>query len=148
MGEIDPRPEITRRIMRGTSRHLLSSGYAVVSEMALPNGRRADLVALSPHGHLLIVEVKSGVDDFRADSKWPEYRDYCDRFSFAVGPDFPQERLPDTAGLIVADAFGGLTLREAETSPLAAARRKAMLIMFAQLAAGRLQALIDPRPDA
>ncbi len=148
MDEVDSRPHITRQIMRGATRHLLASGYAVVSEMALSNGRRADLVALSPHGQLLIVEVKSGIEDFRADSKWPEYRDYCDRFSFAVGPDFPHERLPDTAGLIVADAFGGLILREAMTIPLPAARRKAMLIIFAQLAAGRLQALIDPRPEA
>ncbi|MGL5362012.1 MAG: MmcB family DNA repair protein [Bosea sp. (in: a-proteobacteria)] len=148
MIEVDARPAITRQIMRGTARHLLASGYAVVSEMVLANGRRADLVGLSPQGQLLIVEVKSGIEDFRADSKWPEYREFCDTFSFAVGPEFPQERLPETAGLIVADAFGGLILREAEVIPLSAARRKAMLIAFAQLAAGRLQALVDPRIEA
>lgn len=145
MGESDSRPSLTRQIMRGAARHLLASGYATVTEMALANGRRADLVALSPGGQLLIVEVKSGIEDYHADSKWPEYRDYCDAFSFAVGPDFPHERLPDTVGLIVADAFGGLTLREALPVPLVAARRKAMMIAFSRLAATRLQALVDPR---
>jgi hypothetical protein len=141
----ESRPALTRQIMRGTARHLQASGYAVVAEMALANGRRADLVGLSPTGQLLIVEVKSGLEDYRADSKWPEYRDYCDALSFAVGPDFPHERLPESVGLIVADSFGGLTLREALPVPLVAARRKAMMIAFARLAAARLQALVDPQ---
>ena len=144
MDEAVARPLITRQIMRGTARHLLASGYAVISEMTLASGRRADLVALSPVGQLLIVEVKSGLEDFRADSKWLEYRAYCDGLAFAVSPYFPVEMLPDTVGLIMADGFGAATLREARIEPLAAPRRKAMMIAFARHAAMRLQMLNDP----
>ena len=40
-------------------------------------------------GAITLVEVKSCRADFVADRKWQEYLAYCDRFYFAVGPDFP-----------------------------------------------------------
>jgi hypothetical protein len=112
-------------------------GYAPLAEVVLPNGRRADLMALGPRGDILIVEVKSGRDDFLTDRKWGEYRPYCDSFYFAVSPDFPQDLLPDEPGLIVADAFGGAVVRETAQVPLAGARRKALTLAFARLAAMR-----------
>ena len=78
----------------------------------LANGRRADMLALGRDGELVIVEIKSSVADFRADRKWPEYRDYCDRLYFAVAGGFPQELIPEECGLIVADGFGAAFLRE------------------------------------
>ena len=89
--------------------------------MTLPNGRRADIMALGPRGEIAIAEVKSGLEDFRTDRKWGEYLPYCDAFYFAVAPEFPREILPETPGLIVADGFGGAVLREA---PVAAGRRR------------------------
>ncbi|SIQ84550.1 MULTISPECIES: MmcB family DNA repair protein [unclassified Bosea (in: a-proteobacteria)] len=138
------RPEITRSVCRGASRHLRERGYAVVKEMTFANGRRGDIVALLPSGELWVVEVKSGVLDYRVDGKWPDYRDYCDGFLFAVAPDFPQEILPDDVGLIVADGYGGALLREPPRHPLAPARRKMLTIAFARLAAGRLAQIEDP----
>jgi hypothetical protein len=138
------RPEITRAVCRGASRHLRERGYAVVKEMTFANGRRGDIVALSPSGELLVVEVKSGIEDYRVDGKWPDYRDYCDGFLFAVAPEFPREILPEDVGLIVADAFGGELLREPPRHQLAPARRKMLTIAFARLAAGRLALLEDP----
>lgn len=135
------RPEITRAVCRGASRHLRERGYAVVKEMTFANGRRGDIVALSVKGELLVVEVKSGVEDYRVDGKWPDYRDYCDGFLFAVAPEFPQEILPADVGLIVADAYGGALLREPPRHPLAPARRKMLTIAFARLAAERLELL-------
>lgn len=131
------RPETTAAVTRGAARLLSALGYAPLSEVTLPNGRRADLMALGPKGQIFIVEVKSSVDDFRVDVKWPEYRPYCDAFAFAVAPEFPREILPDEPGLIVADAFGGAILREAGLEPLAGARRKALTLAFARLAALR-----------
>jgi hypothetical protein len=138
------RPEATRLVLRGAARLMRSFGAAVVSEMTFASGRRGDLVCLSPSGEIAVVEVKSGLEDFRADAKWPDYRLYCDRFYFAVGLDFPRERLPEDVGLIVADGFGGNLLREAPHHPLAPARRKAVTIAFARLAAERLIGLTDP----
>lgn len=138
------RPEITRAVCRGASRHLRERGFAVVKEMTFANGRRGDIVALSPAGELLVVEVKSGIEDYRVDGKWPDYRDYCDGFFFAVAPEFPREILPEDVGLIVADAWGGELLREAPRHPLAPARRKMLTIAVARLAAVRLAGIEDP----
>jgi hypothetical protein len=131
------RPETTASVTRGTARLLIALGYAPLTEVTLPNGRRADLMALGPKGQIFIVEVKSCLDDFRVDAKWAEYAPYCDAFAFAVPPEFPRELLPEEPGLIVADGFGGAVLREAPSVPLAGARRKALTLAFGRLAAMR-----------
>ena len=114
------RPETTDLVTRGAARLMVALGYAPLLEVGLPNGRRADIMALGPKGEILIVEVKSGALDYKTDRKWGEYAPYCDAFSFAVAPEFPRQILPDEPGLIVADAFGGAVLREAPVFPLAA----------------------------
>ena len=131
------RPETTEAVTRGAARLLISLGWAPVAETPLPNGRRADLMALGPRGELAIVEVKSSLEDYRCDLKWGEYAPYCDAFYFAVGPEFPRLILPEEPGLIVADGFGGAILREAPPTLLAPARRKALTLAFARLAASR-----------
>lgn len=130
-------------IVRGTRRLLGGLGFFGVTEMSLANNRRADIAALGPGGEIWMVEVKSSVADFRSDSKWPEYMPYCDQLYFAVGSDFPHELIPDETGLIVADAFGGAVLREAPEDRLPAARRKAMTLRLARLAALRLTQTAD-----
>jgi hypothetical protein len=131
------RPEITGVVTRGAAKLFLALGYAPLAEVGLPNGRRADLMALGPRGEIAIAEVKSGLEDFRADHKWAEYAPFCDSFYFAVDADFPREILPEGPGLIVADGFGGAVLIEAPTVPLVAARRRALTLAFARLAAAR-----------
>ena len=138
------RPEITASVTRGAARLLVDLGYAPLAEVTLPNGRRADLMALSPRGEIAIVEVKSGLEDYRVDRKWHEYLAYCDRFAFAVAPEFPLDILPEDPGLIVADAFGGAVLREPPVATLAGARRKALTLAFGRLAAMRAAGLTDP----
>ena len=138
----------TARITLAASRYCALSGWAVVGEMPLPNGRRADLLALLPDGGFVIIEVKSCARDYLADGKWPEYRDYCDRLYFAVDLDFPQALLPEAAGLLVAEGGEAVRLREAPAHPLAPARRRALLHRFATLAAVRLAALADPAGHA
>lgn len=131
-------------IQRGVRRYFASLGAVTLCELTLATWRRADVMALMPDGRLTIVEVKSSLADFRADSKWHEYRDWCDSFAFAVAPEFPLEILPEDAGLIVADAFGAEMLRAPPAHPLAPARRKAVTLRFARAAASRLHRLADP----
>jgi hypothetical protein len=131
------RPETTDAVTRGAARLLIALGYAPLAEVTLPNGRRADLMALGPRGEIAIAEVKSGLEDYRVDRKWGEYGPFCDLFYFAVAPRFPREILPEGPGLIVADAFGGAVLVEAPAIALAPARRKALTLAFARLAALR-----------
>ena len=136
--------ETALSVARGTARLLHAHGFSVVSELPLPSGRRADLVALDSGGTIWIVEIKSSVADFRADQKWQEYRAHCDRLFFATAQDVPCEIFPPDAGLIVADHFGAAFHCEAPEHRLAAATRKAMLLLFARAAARRLQSLVDP----
>ncbi|WP_428152701.1 DNA repair putative endonuclease MmcB [Brevundimonas sp.] len=131
------RPETTLGVTRGAARLLADMGYAPLLEVCLPNGRRADVMALGRKGDIVIVEVKSGIEDYRVDRKWPEYAPFCDAFFFAVAPEFPEGVLPDEPGLIVADQFGGAVVRDAPVAMLAPARRKALTIAFGRLAAMR-----------
>ncbi len=132
-------------IARGTARFLHALGYAVVSELPLPSGRRADLVAVGGDGEIIVVEIKSSVADFRADQKWTDYRLHCDRLFFATIVDVPCEIFPPDAGLIVADAFGASIVCEAPEHRIPAATRKSVMLRFAQAAALRLQAIADPQ---
>jgi len=132
------RTETTLALARGLTRMLGDHGLASVLEVPLSNGRRADVMALSPRGEIWIVETKSCVADFAVDAKWPDYVDYCDRFFFAVTEAFPRDLIPGDVGLIVADGFGGAILRDSPVRTLAAARRKAVTLLFARLAAQRL----------
>ncbi len=134
------RPEVTALLARGSARVLYNHGLAALLEVPLANGRRADLMGLAGAGEIWIVETKSCLEDFTVDQKWPDYQDYCDRFYFAVTEDFPRELIPSQVGLIVADGFGGAILREAPLQALAGARRKAVTLLFARLAAQRLAA--------
>lgn len=131
------RPQTTGVVTRGAARLLLALGHTPLAEVALPNGRRADLMALGPRGEITIVEVKSSLEDYRCDHKWGDYLPYCDAFYFAVAPEFPRRILAEGPGLIVADAFGGAVLIDAPSTPLAPARRKSLTLAFARLAAMR-----------
>jgi hypothetical protein len=137
-------PARTIAIRREAARLCRQMAWAPVHEMPLPNGRRADILALCPDGRFIIVEVKSGAPDFLADNKWPEYREFCDALYFAVDADFPRALLPADVGLIVTAEREAEMLREAPAHPLASARRRALLHRFATLAACRLENLLDP----
>jgi hypothetical protein len=128
----------------GAIRLLESMGHGALTEFPLRSGRRADILSIGEKGEIWIVEVKSGVPDFRSDHKWQDYLEWCDRFFFAVGPEFPAEILPMEAGLIIADEYEAILVQEPAATPLAGARRKALTLRFAHLAARRLSGRDDP----
>jgi hypothetical protein len=136
--------ETALMVARGTQRLLRSLGLACVCELGLASGRRADIVALGGDGTIWIVEIKSSVEDFRVDQKWPDYRAHCDALFFATASQVPLEIFPPEAGLIVADGYSAEFVREAPEHRLHAATRKSMMLTFARAAALRLHALGDP----
>ncbi len=137
--------ETALAVARGTARLLRSLGFSCISELPLPSGRRADLVALNERGEIWIVEIKSSVEDLRADQKWPDYRAHCDRLFFAFTQDMPCELFPEQTGLIVADAYGAFMQCEAPEHRLPAPTRKQMTLRFAMAAAQRINRLVDPQ---
>ena len=132
-------------IRRGMTRALMQQNIACLPEVPLPNHRRADLMAVTDKGEIWIIEIKSGLPDFQADQKWPDYLPYCDRFYFAVAPDFPTEKLPETAGYWLADAYGAEMLRDTQNDKLAPARRNVLLRRMARIGAYRWARLTDPK---
>ena len=136
--------ETAAAIQRGVGRLLRAHDYALLTEFTLASGRRADVIGLSSKGMLWIIEIKSSPEDFRADSKWPEYREYSDQFSFAIPQSMDIDLMPSEAGLIVADQWGAEIIRHAPEHPLHASRKRAVHMAFARTAAQRLHGLWDP----
>ena len=137
---------VTRGVLRLFQRHDLFG----LTEAPLPNGRRADIMALDAAGHLIIVEIKGSRADLMGDMKWPDYFDYCDRYFWAVPAGFDlglfdgEALWPARTGLIVADQYYAEIIRAAPTEPLAPARRKAETLRFARRAARRHWVDCDP----
>ena len=100
-------------VRRGVQRLLTQMGAHVLPELSLSSGRRADLVALTRQGDIWIIEIKSSIEDFRVDRKWPEYRLHSDRFFFATHPEVPAEIFPGDCGFILSDGYGAEIMREA-----------------------------------
>jgi hypothetical protein len=143
-------PLIAQDVARGVTRLFFRGDMFALCEVPLPNGRRADMMAIDARGQLIIVEIKVSRADLMADCKWADYLDYCDLFYWAVPAGFALEPFGQDgfgagcAGLIVADRYDAEMIREAPCRPLAAARRKAETLRFARRAARRLAGDLDP----
>lgn len=147
-------PHGARAVARGIGRLFRRNQIWVAAEVALPNGRRADLMGIDARGAIVIVEIKVARADLLGDAKWPEYLDFCDRFYWGLPPGLDAALAataafrPDVTGLIVADAYDAQIIRPAATRPLAPARRKSETARLAALALRRLSHLQDPpAPD-
>ncbi|MCO6391598.1 MmcB family DNA repair protein [Aliihoeflea aestuarii] len=127
-------------VRRGVQRLLIDMGVSVVPELCLPTGRRADLVALTPKGDIWIIEIKTSIEDFRVDRKWPEYRLHSDRLFFATHPGVPADIFPEECGFILSDGYGAEIMREAPEHRLSAPLRKALTLRIARAAASRITA--------
>ncbi|MCH8466208.1 MAG: MmcB family DNA repair protein [Roseinatronobacter sp.] len=132
------------RLARGVCRYLVTAGFAPLTEFVPQRGARVDVIALGPKGEVWIVECKSSRADFISDRKWQTYLAWCDRFFWAVPPEFSLALLPEETGVILADDFGAEMVRMAAETRLAAARRRALTQAFAHQAALRLARARDP----
>jgi len=143
-------PLAAQDVARGVTRLFFRQDLFGLCEVPLPNGRRADVMAVCARGLLTIVEIKVSRADLLGDHKWPDYLDYCDRFFWAVPAGFSLEPFegsalgPQLSGLIVADRYDAAVVREAPLRKLAPGRRKAETLRFARRAARRLAGDLDP----
>lgn len=141
-------------VVRGTTRLLLRHDFATLGEVPLEGGRRVDLMALNPRGEIVIVEIKVSRADLLGDGKWQEYLPHCDRFFWAIPAGFDArpldaaEFLPERTGVIVADRYDAMIVREAASVSLTAPGRKRCTLAFARRAARRLAVLTDPEGAA
>jgi hypothetical protein len=142
-------PLAAQDVARGVTRLFFRQDLLAMCEVPLPNGRRADMMALDAGGLMTIVEIKVSRADLIGDQKWTDYLDYCDRFFWAVPAGFTLDPFetapfqPECCGLIVADRYDAAVLRDAPLRKLAPARRKAETLRFARRAALRLAGSLD-----
>ncbi len=134
-----------QRLARGACRHLLSLNFTGLTEFVPTRGKRVDVMGLGPEGELWIIECKSGRADFRSDSKWTGYLEWCDRFFWAVDTAFPTDILPEESGLMIADDYSAEIVRMPEAQRLAPARRHRLIRKFARDSAHRLLNYEYPR---
>lgn len=122
----------------------------VLAEWPLPNGRRADLVAIDARGQISIVEIKVSRADLLGDGKWRDYLDWCDRFYWAICPALDpglldaNHFLPDRCGLLVADRYDAAVMRVPATVAMASARRRSETLRLARAALRRSMLALDP----
>ncbi len=146
----DDAPLAAQDVARGVTRLFFRQDMLAICEVPLPNGRRADMMAIDAKGIMTIVEIKVSRADLMGDGKWQDYLDYCDQFFWAVPRGFALEPFetdafaPNVCGLIVADRYDAAVVRDAPMRKLAAARRKAETLRFARRAAMRLAGTLDP----
>ncbi|MBL4906635.1 MAG: MmcB family DNA repair protein [Sneathiella sp.] len=135
----DTRSDLGKKLARGVQSLFDDRGYASMTEVNLKTRRRVDVMGINDKGRILIAEIKSGAADFRSDTKWQEYLEFCDEFYFAVDENFPTDLLPSDQGLILTDGFDADILRPSADFKLNAARRKNVTLRFARQAAQRLR---------
>jgi len=140
-----PGPLDAADITRGVYRHLRDLGYSTLTEFKLKTNRRVDVIGLDKGGRFLVAEVKSSVADFCSDEKWHYYQPFTDQLYFAVANGFPVEILPDSCGIIIADFYNAVILREAPVKNIHLTRRRSQILRFAKTAADRLSRVTDPR---
>lgn len=137
-------------VARGVTRMLLRHDLVAMGEVPLEGGRRADLMAIDARGGIVIVEIKTSRADLLGDGKWFDYLNHCDRYFWAVPTGFDvtplkgEAFLPDRTGIIVADRYDAMIMREAFSVPLGAAARKRDTLAFGRRAARRLIQSLDP----
>ncbi len=137
-------------VARGTTRLLHAHDLTAMAEVPLDGGRRVDLMALGPRGEIVIVEIKVSRADLLGDGKWTDYLAHCDRFYWAVPAGFDAAPLdgpmflPERTGVIIADRYDAVIMREAATVSLPAPTRKRCTLAFARRAARRLGVISDP----
>ena len=69
--------------------YFLKGGYSCFLELGLTSwGKlRADMLAVNLRQRIVICETKSGPADYKADRKWRQYLDYCNKMYFVMCPD-------------------------------------------------------------
>ena len=131
--------ELALMVQRGVIRYFHRNDIIMIPELTLQNGRRADLIGVDNKGKIILVEIKSSVEDFNVDKKWPEYLEFCDQFYFASHKDVPGDIFPEDQGFILADHYGAEILRQANQQKVTPHQRKAIMLRFARTSARRLE---------
>ena len=136
--------KLSRKIMQETLRFLSNKGYKTITEFALPNKKRVDIIALNCKKEILIIEVKSKINDFKNDKKWKKYLNYCNYFYFALNKYPKNLKIYENVGIIEINNKKNEIKKRASYVKMPEKKRNNIIFSFALSAASKFHRLIDP----
>ena len=134
----------SRLILRNTMRFLANKGYQIISEFALPNKKRVDLIAINLKREILIVEVKSNIKNLKIDKKWKKYLKYCNFFYFAFNNCQKITSIKKTIGIIKANNLKTEIIQKPKYNKIGINRKNVIILKFGLSAASKFHRLVDP----
>ena len=135
--------KLSRNIVQNTLRFLSNKGYKTITEFALPNKKRVDIIALNSKKKILIIEVKSKVEDLKHDKKWKKYLNYCNYFYFAISKYPKNFKIHENIGVIETNKKTKIKKR-AVYIKIPEIKKNNLIFNLALSAASKFHRLIDP----
>ena len=114
----------SRQILQKTMRFLSLKGYQVLTEFALPNKKRVDIIAINSKKKIIIVEVKSNKKSLRVDKKWKHYLSYCNYFFFAVNGSLKLKDYSNNVGVIQNSQKGTKIVKKSNYKNISESKKK------------------------
>ena len=134
----------SREILQKTMQFLSLKGYKVLSEFALPNKKRVDIIAINSKKKIIIVEVKSNRNDIKNDKKWKNYLNYCNYFYFAFNDGITNSNFSKNVGVIQNCKNGIKILKTSKYKKIAPKKKNTLIFKIALSATSKFHRLIDP----
>ena len=136
--------KLSREILQKTMRFLSLKGYKVLSEFALPNKKRVDIIAINLKKEIIIVEVKSNKRSLKYDKKWKNYLNYCNYFYFACNDNLKDFDFAENIGVIQNNSNNTKIIRKSKYKKLSENKKKQLIFKIALSAISKFHRLIDP----
>ena len=135
---------LSREILQKTMRFLSLKGYKVLSEFALPNKKRVDIIALNLKKEIIIVEVKSNKNGVRLDKKWKNYLNYCNYFYFACNDKLKNFNFSKNIGVIQKKFNAIKIIKKSKYKKLSQKKKNTLIFKIALSATSKFYRLINP----
>ena len=136
--------KLSREILQKTMQFLSLKGYKVLSEFALPNKKRVDIIAINLKRKIIIVEVKSNKKSLKYDKKWKNYVNYCNYFYFACNDKLKDFNFSENIGVIQNNSNNIKIIRKSKYKKLSENKKKQLIFKIALSATSKFHRLIDP----
>tara|TARA_Y100000590_G_scaffold367596_1_gene427753 strand:- start:300 stop:767 length:468 start_codon:yes stop_codon:yes gene_type:complete len=137
--------KLSRKILQKTMQFLSLKGYKVLSEFALPNKKRVDIIALNLKKEIIIVEVKSNKTAIKLDKKWKNYLSYCNYFYFACNGNLKNISFSKNIGVIQENSKNVKIIKKSKYRNIPKNRKNNLIFKIALSAASKFHRLIDPK---
>ena len=129
--------------MLNTMRFLSTKGYKVLTEFALPNKKRVDIIGINLKKEIVIVEVKSNKNGIKLDKKWKNYLNYCNYFYFACSEKL-NLNFSENIGIIRNNCNKIEITKEPKYKKLPENKKNKLIFKISLSAISKFHRLIDP----